>query len=504
MSSNKYPVSLNVPSTFDCIEMVYVNDATTELERATSMPCAFNRQKRQIDNPDAVASAIRDLYATNEIPLNTPAILTLPSVMTKEFEMSEDSHLSKEELRYMLASEAERFYIFKDKEPEISWIKADPTRLVYSAYPKAEVEKYVQVFQDLKIPLHSIDLSYFSVLRGLVATGAVTDEVSEQKPWALMILTDSTFFAAALQGMNILRTADTPFSPGGDDDYFEIQQDFENLINDEPMSKLVIVNNALNLNLDAMVSNVRFTGEKIPIDQSAQNLKSLGNAGGSYPCSLEALGGAFVREFGDLPHMNFKPKIAGEVGDVDNLKEQLFRVMLGVDIAMLLVVLAIWGCFGLLLKIKDDERISLSKRAAQSGSNIDAEQYKNLQLKLFIKKSLDQNVMVNDLLVKLGTLVDNDAWLDKVFMKIASDAQEVTIDGKSMTPERVNRIANELKRSTGRRDLDIDKVDAATSNDGQSHYVWTILTRNGDAAGGDGSGLAPTRPGGGPPVGGRR
>ena len=497
MSSNRYPVALNVPPTFDCIELVQVNEATRELEKATSAPCAFNRAKRQIETPEAVAETIKELYNANGIPMNTPAILILPSIFSKEF----DAHgLSKEEVRFALVSEAERFYVFKDKEPQIGWVNLDETHLLYTAYPKAELEKYVQVFQDLKIPLHSIDLNYYSVLRGLLATGAIGEsEIEGGHPWAMTVVTDTAFFAAVLQGVQIIRTVDVPFSPGGDDDYFEVQQDFEGLIGDDPMSKLVIVNNAINLNFDAFVGSVRFGGEKIPIDQQVDNLRSRGSVqSNAYPCTLEAIGGVFVREFGNLPSVNLKPRAEGDVGDIGYLQEHLFRALVGLNVALFVFMLIVWGLFSLLIKFKENQARDLAMRAAQMSSSADVEEYKNLQLKLFIKKSVDQNVMANDLLVKLGTLTDTDDWLDKIAVKAGSDAgsDEVSIDGESLKPERVNNIVNDLKRSTNRRDLQIAKVDTATTPDGTTNYVWSIVTGSGNGNGNGGG--SDTGPHGGP------
>src|SRR5689334_20897412 len=120
MSSKKLPVSINILPTLDYVELVQYDNKTGEIEKTASLPCQFDPVTRQMGDREQVIQAIRDLYNTNRITFNTPAVLVLPSFFTREIELP--TEFTKDELRFALISEAERFYIFKKIEPHIDWI----------------------------------------------------------------------------------------------------------------------------------------------------------------------------------------------------------------------------------------------------------------------------------------------------------------------------------------------------------------------------------------------
>ena len=163
MSSKKLPISINVFPTLDFVELVQLDPKSGQLEKAVALPCQFDPLTRQVTDRDAFLQTIRDLYSLTRIPLNTPAVLVLPGFFTREIELP--AEFKKDELRFALVSEAERFYLFKKSEPQIDWINLDSHRLLYAAFHKNEIEKYQKIFQELRIPLLAIELSYFALLR---------------------------------------------------------------------------------------------------------------------------------------------------------------------------------------------------------------------------------------------------------------------------------------------------------------------------------------------------
>ncbi|MGJ8493538.1 hypothetical protein ACR4XK_12100, partial [Glaesserella parasuis] len=117
---------------------------------------------------------------------------------------------------------------------------------------KAELEKYVKIFQELGIPLLAIELNYFSMVRGLMATGAVSNLVNEGGRWCLLTVSDNSFFTAILEGVKIQKTADAWLSVTEEDSPStttqEVQQDFEAFVEGEAFEKLILVNNANRIN----------------------------------------------------------------------------------------------------------------------------------------------------------------------------------------------------------------------------------------------------------------
>jgi Tfp pilus assembly PilM family ATPase len=180
MSLKKLPVAINVFPSLDYVELVQFDEKTGEIEKASALPCSFDTAARQMSDRDQMMQTIRDLFSMNRIPYTTPAVLVLPSFFTREIELP--AEFSKDELRFALVSEAERFYIFKKSEPQIGWINLDEARLLYSAFPKAEIEKYMKVFQELRIPLLGIELSYFST-----GTSRLNIPEAISNPWELSL-----------------------------------------------------------------------------------------------------------------------------------------------------------------------------------------------------------------------------------------------------------------------------------------------------------------------------
>ena len=128
MSSKKLPVSINVFATLDYIELVQLDPQTGQLEKAVSLPCAFDVLTRQVADREVFLQTIRDLYNMCRIPLTTPAVLVLPGYFTREIDLP--AEFSKEELSFALISEAERFYLFKKNEPQIDWVNMGEGRLL--------------------------------------------------------------------------------------------------------------------------------------------------------------------------------------------------------------------------------------------------------------------------------------------------------------------------------------------------------------------------------------
>ena len=150
MSARKLPVAFHVFPTLDAIELVQYDDRTGEIEKASSLPCQFDMASRQVSDWEQLGQVIRDLFAMNRVSGGTPAVLVLPGFFTREIELP--AEFSREELRFALVSEAERFYIFRKTEPWIDWIRLEDGRILYAAYPREEIEHYIQVLRRIAFP----------------------------------------------------------------------------------------------------------------------------------------------------------------------------------------------------------------------------------------------------------------------------------------------------------------------------------------------------------------
>lgn len=502
MSSKKLPVSINVFPTLDCVELIQFDERSGDIEKASSLPCQFDPVTRMMGDRDIVAQAVRDLYNMNRIPFNTPAVLVLPSFFTREIELP--AEFSKDELRFALVSEAERFYVFKKVEPQIDWVNLDESRLLYAAFPKSEIERYMKIFQELRIPLLGIELGYFSMLRGLVATGAVAAEVEAASRWCMLTVSDNSFFASVQDGVKIVRTAEAPLSVSEDDTQStiqEIRQDFETFMEQETFSKLVVINNSNRVTSDDLMVQLAYPGSMILIEQNAVTLRSRGSMDGQFPCSLEGLGGVFYRHFPEMAGLNFLLETGEDVAGIMYYKKEAIKWLLVVNGAVFLVCLMILGILSLITWQKDQERDSISQRAAQLGASINADQLNDVNRKKFIKKVVDQNVKANNFLVKLGSLAAKDVWLEKVQLVSEKLDQpiQIQVEGKALSLDEVNTLVNPLNSNLSNGDLEVSNAAQATSPDGQAYFTWSIQNKGAAASmngtmGGSGGMMPPGAP----------
>ncbi|WP_373532678.1 hypothetical protein [Vampirovibrio sp.] len=478
MSYKKLPVSINVFPSLDYVELVQFDEKSGEIEKASALPCQFDTASRQMSDRDLMLQTIRDLYNMNRIPFSTPSVLVLPSFFTREIDLP--TEFSKEELRFALVSEAERFYFFKKAEPQIGWINLSEDRLLYSAFPKTEIEKYMKVFQELQIPLLGIELSYLSILRGLIATGAVSHEIDNAEPWALLVISDYSFFVSIQRGLKIIKTADAPLSVTEEEDeqatLLDIVQDFEAFTDRETFAKLIVVNNANRINSDDLLRQLGFPGSLTQIDQNALTLKSRGASEAPFPCSLEGLGGVFYKQYADVPGINFQLETADDLVSLLNYRQQAFKWLLVSNGVVFVLSLLIWGAMSLMLWQKDQEREAINHELTALGEGVDTLKMDGVNRKKFIKKAVDLNVQANNFLVKLGASIEPNVWLEEIQIDLTDMEKPpvIALDGKAMSLSSINGLLTPLNAIVEGANLQVSSAAPATSDDGQAYFTWSI------------------------------
>jgi hypothetical protein len=116
---------------------------------------------------------------------------------------------------------------------------------------------------------------------------------------------------------------------------------------------------------------------------------------------------------------------------------------------------------------------------------------------------------MNNFLVKLGSKVSDDVWLDKI--ELVSDKPDVpftvSLEGKTLNLDHVNQLRTDMNSALQNGDLEVSNAAPATSDDGQSFFSWTIKNKAAaptSATENPGASPSPAgnRKGGGPPPGG--
>ncbi|MEB3286731.1 MAG: hypothetical protein VKJ04_04450 [Vampirovibrionales bacterium] len=494
----KLPVCINVFATLDYIELVQLNDETRDIQLTASIPCRFDPTTRQLIDIELLTQGIKDLFNSNRIPFSTPVVVVLPSLLTREFDVPAD--LNRDELMMMATSEAERFNIFKNLETHLDILKLSSGQYVYSAYPKTEIEKLQMVFNELKINLKAIEINYFSIMRGLLATGTIAEEAASQDPWGLMVINENTFFISILEGLQFLTLSETLLSQNieRNDLLSEIKDDYDSFTRHKGFVKLVVVNNNTRLTTDEVLSHLNLDIPVANIDQKAVNLISRGASEGSLPCTLESIGGVFLPEIKELPSLNLKPRGGLNIESIDELRRKSFYIGMALCGVIFILLLFCWGLLALLVNLKMEEVKTLTAQQSESSPVKDANKFAEVQRKLFIKKARNQNILLNNTMVNIGKAIDRDSWVNKLALTnpLTESSDEETLpinilmDGASLSTDKLNAFTTQLNTLLKRNDLNVPKIDSEKKGE-ESFWVWTMESKANDPQSeGDGPGKA--------------
>ncbi|MBX2859738.1 MAG: hypothetical protein KTR14_00765 [Vampirovibrio sp.] len=469
---------VNVSSSLDHLELIKINEKDGQIEAAFSSPAYFDLTNRSLSDVEQFIMTLKELYSANQVPTNTPTILVLPSFLTREIELP--SEFSDEEIRFGLVSEAESSIIFKKQEPEVAWLKLGDNSILYTAYPKIELEKFTQAFEENNIPLIAIDLSYFSIIRGLVAVGAITSELELNSRWCLMVLTDFNFFALIVEGIQPKRSTESILATGESSEMVlisDIKQDFESFYEFESLESVVLVNNTTQIDSQNLVTQLNLSEKVTVIDQNADTLSSRNAETPQFPCSLEALGGGLFNRFQEMPDLNLLVRSGVNMAEVIQLRGTVLKMLIGLNVVAFVLGLLIIGVMLLFSSLKEGELGSLNQEISQAGNpKSDTGNVEEVLRKIFVKKTVGANVSANDILVKAGLALPEDMWLDKFEIEVReNETQPVTkVKGGALETRSVKGYLKGLQDELTRKDLKVISMDVASSDTKQRFYKWRI------------------------------
>ena len=165
----RHKVCVHVLPSLDGLEIVQIHPKTGAVAQAGCIALEIDSTLRTLKTPKTLATTLRTLYLKNQIPLELPTSLIVPGFYTRTTTLPTD--LTETELQTALVSEAEQFFLFRHHDPCVDWLRTPDGGLIYSAYPAPFLDAFVHAFAQNETPLTGVDLNYFAIARGLVATG---------------------------------------------------------------------------------------------------------------------------------------------------------------------------------------------------------------------------------------------------------------------------------------------------------------------------------------------
>lgn len=444
-------ICINIMSELSHLELLEYDSGRGSFLHLDSEDFMFDPATREpLDDEEHFQTLIKRLYDRNKIPYKHPTVVVVPSFFTRQYTIPED--VLGEDLKTILISEAERFYVFKKIDPEVGYCSIKDNQVLYTAYPKEPLEFIRRVFTNLKIPVASIDCNYTAALRGLVAMGVVQSEVNNMVKWGMMLVSDYSVFMMVVEGSTVEKTLESPLPLQNVEEEAllnQIKEDFQQFFGFEVLSRVVIINNSQKLYSPTLVEQLGFEGATDVFDQNDRTLSSRGAVEAPFPCTLEAIGGALVKVVEDIPPM--------ELSDVDVL-EAMFDQERKDKIAYIIIALGVllfglqWGIGTLATSLTDSEskngtEIQTSINNALNSLTLVPE----VKRKQYVRDGVEQNKKISNLLIKVHAMLPSDSWLNTVTIKSTNDFKslELNITGSALTTEPLNDYVKELNNEVG-------------------------------------------------------
>jgi len=426
-------VSIQLLPGLNGLEIVAYDDTKGGVYRFGAIPIEVDPYSRQMKQAGQLKSILNQLYAQSRISKKLPVTLVLPGFYSRELRLP--PHTSDAEKRVAIESDVQQFFMFKNQVPRLSWINIQGEKVLYSAYPQAEIEHFIQACQALDINLAAIDLNYTAILKGLAATGAIQTQLENQEQWALLVISDTIFFAAMLEGTEWFKTLERPLTQSGASTerlLSEIQADFTRFMGQRRFSKVVTVNNSDGVDSDLLLETLAFDCPTMVIQQNWERIHSLSVlSSGSrslnrtfskteetdFPCTLEALGAVFYDQYPEIGAFNFADlSVHGRFWQKDRQRVILQRVS-GFYMIAIALSLSIAGVLGL---INFEKTLTLNRLKQQvddlSKMRVVATFDEILQQQLAVDLSQVNNSLFQ-LLVLAPTIKPPSVWLTQLQVK---------------------------------------------------------------------------------------
>jgi hypothetical protein len=484
------------------VELVHLNRGNGQMLNRGSIGIDGNPTTRTINDTDEFEQQLRSLMEALSVSHTLPVSVIVPSVYTRLFDKPEE--IEQDEIDGLLINEAEKFVLFKKNDPKVAWYgSADPNRLLYSAYPSLELELMLGALSRLKLTVESVELNYTSLVKGLATTGIIEMELADQLPWGMLVINEGMFFLALMIGDQFAEVLEVPLSTGHLDQIqgvAEIQQDFEHFMGLRSIARLIVVNNTVTISSSLLVKQLGFTNNSIVIDQTSLTVASLGAEEAVYESTIESLGTALGKEV-VLPSLQLLEAEKRDAVALGKLEGQAFKVLIGLNLLVLVLIGALWGVMGLYTMTRQFELNRIEALATQKKApSLDE---KTLRYGLFVKQAIQRNVALNDLVVTALGSAQSSVWFERLMVKVNNDADStIQIEGGATSPEPVNQLLSQLSLTEfpGLKDrpLEISKIDfkQPASPEDTAHYGWALQTKVASVAAPAPAPGPPPKPGG--------
>ena len=250
------------------LELIQLDLNSKTVKNYAYRPLDYNESLREIPDMEAFKNAVSELFAELRINPKSNVVLNLPMVFFGQKDLS--LMLGDDSISVALTSEAEQSYIFKRYEPAIAWCDSltaqagDTRKLFYSAIQKDVIEDIKNALTEIGATLIGIEISLISLLKALMFTGLVQDQVQSNTSWNLMIISSNGYSICSMVGKSIVDYYEEPLaikSFEGDEIYNAISTSAQITLMSYPANALFILSETDMVSAELLSKRIQTEGQ---------------------------------------------------------------------------------------------------------------------------------------------------------------------------------------------------------------------------------------------------
>jgi Tfp pilus assembly protein PilN len=451
------------------MELVIYNVETGEIRRNAKVDFEYNQTLREI-NIDSFGASLNMLIAKADVPQGCPVYISLPNILTaiKAF----PSDLEEIELDVAISSEGEKSYIFKKAEPKVSWnlLSENPENLtktyVYSIIQMAQAEKIEEICRNNNINLIAIDTAFASLLRGMTASGILSENFQNHLKWCIVIISPNNYLIAKFEGDKLLNIIENPLalrSIEPDVLYTTLNTTISEKLQYEKLSNIYIVSQAVDFTAKKLASCTKLISNIHTIDNHKYdgNALFMHDSSNLEPISLECIGAAVWKKSQMNLNFNFsssenQDEIKGFLGNMGVKK--LFHVYLVFGIAAALILTGVISFFLFATNLLLTTRIDEYSRQSEQLEKFNIASDKEFNQNDFVTSAYEQNLDVVSSYDVIGAVIPEKIWLDSFLI---NDKLLVRIKGKAYSVEDIITYFENLQKVSKFKNLKIKEINIA-------------------------------------------
>jgi len=470
----------------------------------------YNFSVREIQDYVQFKTALSDLLDDLQVPDKTPAYLVLPNVYFDFVEIPATA-CSDVEIRTLITSKAEDFYIFKKEEPVSGWAEVYNTgstgekRFACASFQPSAVDEIRNIFNDAGLVLVGIESAYSATLRGLYLTGVADDIILEQSSWTVMLVNSNSFTLFNMLGNNFCDYSEVPlairsFSP--EEAYEAIVSSASQFLSSGNSMRLYIVSQTDEICAETLKRQMQFDREIIAINSNKFSRQPVVNvltatdhsAANALTCSAIGATCPNINDFrltiniiADDPNASlgvyFTTDFLGK--QIEVTQDLVTKICIMIIVASLVLFGGTAAVANCLNGIAQDKVASFNQEISNVDAMIEAERKKTevapeIDFTAIIDEIASQNVLTVSYYDSISSSLPKSIWLTKYFSK---NGNRVAVKGIAESIVEIYEYYKNLRLVSPEADIKLTELKVVTQDtesDDAKHFAQLLIDRNAD------------------------